>query len=49
MEDNKPKKCYRAVLHSIDPAGNPYTLVIEENDEKAFYKKVKTAKYVGAF
>lgn len=49
MEDNKSKKCYRAVLHSVDRAGNPYTLVIEEDDEKAFYKKLKTAKFVGAF
>lgn len=49
MEDNNEKKTYRAVLRCIDPAGNPYTLTIEESDEKTFYKKLKTARFVGAF
>lgn len=48
MEDKETKKCYRAILQCVDPEGNPYTLVVEESDKKTFYKKLKTARFVGA-
>ena len=47
MEDNE-KKYYRAILQCVDPAGNPYTLVVEDSDKKSFYKKLKRARFVGA-
>lgn len=49
MEDKTTTMSYRAILRCIDPAGNPYTITIEESDEKTFYKKLKTARFVGAF